>query len=105
MISNRDANVKLQDLLPYNYTALGSKASYTFGQRKLILTMLGNPTITLGNLIVNRNKLKSRGETTIYPQNGETSVEVQGPKNVKMPSVEIAGPTLVGKILLNKFLS
>ena len=67
--------------------------------------MLGNPTITLGSLIVNRNKLKSRGETTIYPTNGETSVELQGPKDVKMPSVEIAGPTLVGKTFLIQYFT
>ena len=97
IVNQRDENVTLADLFPSNYSDFGSKAYYEFSSKRLIVFMLGSPTIVLGNLTLNLQKVKSQADKTIYPDIEMTQIALETPEDVVMPQVQIMGPSSVGK--------
>ena len=104
IIRTVNESVQLSDILPHNHTSFGTKASFKISADKLIIFMLGDPTITLGNLMVDKNQLKSRADRTIYPNVGMVAVTLQKPTTMILPKVVLMGATTLGKHSLVLFL-
>ena len=91
-----ESTVKISDLFPYNHTQFGNKASYKTSSKELIVHMLGDPTITLGDLIVDTTHLKSRADNTIRNGSAVVTKALQKPTNEVEPKVELVGSNILG---------
>ena len=92
-----ESTVKISDLFPYNHTQFGNKASYKTSSKELIVHMLGDPTISLGDLIVDTTHLKSRADHTIRTGSAVVTKALQMPTNEVKPNIQIAGSNILGK--------
>ena len=87
----------LARIFPRNHTSFGDKASLKFIANQLIVSLLGSPTVIPGNLIINPKNLRSGADLTIYGDEDEVVVILQGPENPVNPVVQLIGSTVVGK--------
>ena len=111
IVKPTDATTTLATLFPYNYTSFGDKASLEFSSKQLIVYLLGSPTIVLGDLAMNTQKIRSQAGRTIYPDGAtEVTFTLENPDEVRMPDVQVMGPSSVGmkfsiSIICNHFIS
>ena len=92
-----DESTTLANMFQSNHTAFGTKSYFKFASKRLIIFLLGGPTINLGNLVLDAQRIKSQAAMTIYPENLMESFALGRPDTVKMPEVQMMGPSSVGK--------
>ena len=92
-----DESTTLANMFPSDHTAFGTKSSFQFASKNLIIFLLGAPTINLGNLVLDASKIKSQAAKTIYPRNRMETFALERPDTVEMPEVQMMGPSSVGK--------
>ena len=91
------------DLFPHNYTSFGSKAKCRFKSKFLAITLLGGPTIRLGELMVNTSFIESSAKKTVYGNDLMKSVSITAPPGLKAPKIRVSGPRTLGKFLFSEY--
>lgn len=85
------------DVFPHNYTAFGTQASCFFQGNVLVISLLGAPTIGLGNLHLNGSSIRSLAETSIYdPNYASQTLVVQAPPGHTAPRIRVKGSRFIG---------
>ena len=97
-------NTTLAELFPLNHTAFGEKAYVEFSSRRLVVFLLGGPTVGIGRLLLDTDKIRSRAARTIYQPGDVDTFDLGKPDKVRMPNVQVMGPSSVGMYLLGRYI-
>lgn len=92
--------ISCKDLFPKNYTSFGKKARCIFTSNRIIIYLIGSPTLRGGKIFLDRTKILAQARVTNPPATmQEQSVTLAAPevKTIKPLIVQVRGTKQVGK--------